>query len=1206
MSLKAQDVYGILNSKIEEGGSGTGGTTNYNNLQNKPKINNVELTGNKTLEDLGIQEAGNYLTEDNLPDIPEIDETLSISGNAADAKVVGDKFTELDGNIEDINENISGIKNDLANTSDAIISEAEGETILVNDSGEKGLSGLKVFGWSKQDGTPSPENPVPIESAGSVMTTGANLFDSSLVQGREFNGIIFTNIGDGSFTVKGTATAQAYTVPVIFSLPPGNYYVSDNLKTPDIMFYCSTRTVGTEKWYEVQNNVLIVTDTDEVQGYINVSANATVDTIIYPMLNAGDTALPWEPYTGGQPGANPYEGEIGVTVQGGNLFNESGTTEVTKDGITVKWLQDEQCFLLNGTATGSGSSSMWNINIPAVKGADYTIGVKYISGNVQVPDGGYAVAYFGTSDELNQSTNWSAADLLNSDSEEVKECDANYITRFWFYITSGVVLNNYKCRVMLNVGSTALPYEPYKQPQTLTLSTPGGLPGIPVTSGGNYTDENGQQWVCDEVDFERGVYVQRIGTLQKTGNFQMSESADAPGRYYHYSGSKIFFKDGSHEAFCNIASWALWGYDGTHTNTNWLFALNSNGYYISPPSEGGIESAEELNNLLNSLEFPVVFVGQLATPIETPLSAEQISAYKVLHTYSPTTTVSNDAGAYMEVEYAKDIEKYINDTTNEIVDSVIDSAIDNYDAEIKSYVDTNYVKKTDLETDQEKLEKYIESYYSMKRNGKVYQTKLWKFATNPTSDGEKLLSNAGLIFSPSTDTTEGQDDYLNGQHPMFEWVNVNYIRDNDGTARPTAIEGMDNYATSGSVDVGVMQMSFYWKWDTSNAEYDLITVSDSPHPELGLEPWPECIKEDGTILPWCIGSKYISGIASDGLLRSQPGLKPERKQSYNNMITNYAKKGEGYFGAGAVRNLFQIVFNIIKGATKSSQTLYQGVTNWNFQYDASVESETSNTYFPVTNSQAENLIVGNYVSVGYGYNNSGELGKDRSTDSLHAYADDVKILSIETLDENNKAVYLDIETGFNTTPVQVTDSLTSPIIMSSMHTWSGMTDSVIGKHDGSPISNTNSKMPYRVQGREYAVGGYIIASDTVMDLQGDFTKNVYVAEKGTVHSSSDSTIKSTYKMVGTIPAAAVGNNADWWVGDIAVDMDTGVWYPSVEGSSNSQGMADRCYAGGSTATSGTREYLQGGYLRSGSNAGSACLFCGHGLSGAGWYCLGCD
>ena len=127
MSLKAQDVYAILNSKIEEG-SGDPGTSAYNGLTNKPKINGVELSGEKSLEDLGIQASGNYLTEetdttvpswahpDNNPTytaeevgalsdttvIPEIDNTLSVSGDAADAKVVGDKFTEIDDDISDI------------------------------------------------------------------------------------------------------------------------------------------------------------------------------------------------------------------------------------------------------------------------------------------------------------------------------------------------------------------------------------------------------------------------------------------------------------------------------------------------------------------------------------------------------------------------------------------------------------------------------------------------------------------------------------------------------------------------------------------------------------------------------------------------------------------------------------------------------------------------------------------------------------------------------------------------------------------------------------------------------------------------------------------------------------------------------------------------------------------------------------------------
>ena len=514
----------------------------------------------------------------------------------------------------------------------------------------------------------------------------------------------------------------------------------------------------------------------------------------------------------------------------------------------------------------------------------------------------------------------------------------------------------------------------------------------------------------------------------------------------------------------------------------------------------------------------------------------------------------------------------------------------------------------DLSVPQTVLEKSIGNYYALRRTGKVYQTKLWKFATNPTSTGVKQLDNEGLVFEPSTDTEEGQDDYLNGQHPLFEWRHVNYIRDADGTARPIAIEGSGEYKTSGAVDVGAMQMSFWYNWDASNAEYDTITISDTPHPELGLVPWPECEKADGTVVPWCIGSAYVSGEASDGLLRSQPNLKPARNQSHNSMIPDYQEKGDGYWGAGACRNTFQFVFNAIKGNTKNSQTLYQGCTNYSLQYEAAVQSPESHTYFPVTNAQAANLVVGSYVSVGYAGNNDGAENRDRGQATVHAYADDVKILSIETLDESNMAVYLDIpeESAFDTQPHVYTEDFSAPIILSTMHWWSGSTDAVKGRHDGSLGSNTDSKHPYRVQGREYAVGAYIVASDTVIDLQADYTKHVLVAPKGVPHSSSDATIRSTYTQIGTIPAAEAGNNADWWIGDININNDTGSWYPAAEGSSFSQGCGDRVYAGGTGATSGLREYLQGGSLGLGSHAGSAFLFCWHWLGGGGWYFAACD
>lgn len=77
-------------------------------------------------------------------------------------------------------------------------------------------------------------------------------------------------------------------------------------------------------------------------------------------------------------------------------------------------------------------------------------------------------------------------------------------------------------QIQLERGSTATSYQPYREPQTLTINTPNGLCGIPVDTGGNYTDSTGQQWVCDEVDFKRGVFVQRIGKIASYNNEQLS------------------------------------------------------------------------------------------------------------------------------------------------------------------------------------------------------------------------------------------------------------------------------------------------------------------------------------------------------------------------------------------------------------------------------------------------------------------------------------------------------------------------------------------------------------------------------------------------------------------------------------------------------------------------------------------------------------
>lgn len=472
----------------------------------------------------------------------------------------------------------------------------------------------------------------------------------------------------------------------------------------------------------------------------------------------------------------------------------------------------------------------------------------------------------------------------------------------------------------------------------------------------------------------------------------------------------------------------------------------------------------------------------------------------------------------------------------------------------------------------------VGDFFDLRRTGKIYRTRFYTFAKNPTCEGTKLLDNAGLQYEPSTDTVEGKDDYLNGEHPLFEWYNCNYKRNADGTAYPTAIEGEDGYTTTGNVDVGVIQPSFYYNFETNAEEgYIDVTISDMPHTlrtDIVLYPWNECLQADGTVLPWCIGSKYISSIGDDGLLRSLPDRQPEENTSYETMITDYQKKGTGYWGAGAERNTFQIIFILIKGATKNSQSLFTGCTDYYIKLPVSIKN-TGESVYVTTNKDASAFFVGAPVYVGH---NGGDG---------HVVIDiaPTKVIKIEPIDSNNTAIYLDVknESFISTAGVDIDETE----YLVSIPWYSGTTDNVIGKHDGSMISNSNSKYPYRVQGREYSIGLQMVASDTVTVLKDDSTRDVYVAPRGTHHTTDESNIKKNYNLIGSIPAQE-NTSPEYWVGDIKINTNTGVWFPSYQGSGDSQGFAD-CIIGDDVCL--LSSYVYGGFARVGSYGGFVSLEC---------------
>ena len=176
--------------------------------------------------------------------------------------------------------------------------------------------------------------------------------------------------------------------------------------------------------------------------------------------------------------------------------------------------------------------------------------------------------------------------------------------------------------------------------QALTLQTPNVLPGIPVASGGNYTDESGQQWVCDEVDLARGVRVQRITKIKLTSsmNWQTANSKRVDRYFASFKGIDMAGILCTHFSFSTDAE-VVGGIAANLGNIGFAYAE---------------KDTTTVSNFKAFLDANDVYVwSALATPVETALSSAEITAYKALTTYAPTTIVTAGGGAWLAATYRR-------------------------------------------------------------------------------------------------------------------------------------------------------------------------------------------------------------------------------------------------------------------------------------------------------------------------------------------------------------------------------------------------------------------------------------------------------------------------------------------------------------------------------------------------------------------------
>lgn len=180
-------------------------------------------------------------------------------------------------------------------------------------------------------------------------------------------------------------------------------------------------------------------------------------------------------------------------------------------------------------------------------------------------------------------------------------------------------------------------YSPYRE-QLLTLPTPNGLPGIPVTSGGNYTDSTGQQWVCDEVDLTRGVRVQRVNavdlsTCKITGTTELAVTKRLSIML------PLKARDYTVKALCNRLPYLV------------SFTSDTIHFYVDVTNVQAFIPIDAKNP--EEGEYIIFYV--LDAPIETPLTPAEIAAYKALTAYGPDTVVQASDGAGVKLEYQRDV-----------------------------------------------------------------------------------------------------------------------------------------------------------------------------------------------------------------------------------------------------------------------------------------------------------------------------------------------------------------------------------------------------------------------------------------------------------------------------------------------------------------------------------------------------------------------
>lgn len=529
----------------------------------------------------------------------------------------------------------------------AVTGEAAGEFVTCKDSAEWPLLDLELYG-----------------KTGQVKTTGAQLLRIT-ASSKTQNGITFTVEGNGIIAIKGTATANANINLGNVTLQPGTYTLSGCPTGGNNTKYQLVLHGGKNIYDTGKTAAFSVADESTMTAAFYVYAGTTVNFSVKPMLNAGDTALPWEPYTGAAPSPSPeYPQELETTGSGGSVGI----------GINGAQLLDNQSYVVSRTKVVKNSLEeikientdeyagtlirciIFQIEKSRLKPGNIIFSADYVhTGDIENV-GPFGVALYWGKGSTNaakavenirvtsQSGNLEfSAQLLQ---EDIESEDYTFLA-VWCYCqskaskdtlySSGLTLRH--AMVYQDGNGTWAPYAS----QSLPIPTPGGLAGLQVSDGAdyNYVDAEGNKWLCDVAGYEQDgqIGVLRNCIVWNPDTISLLNDTYVDTSLYQATKKELpALRGGSlYPGLCNRLQYRYNTSDTLHfywdNNTSIPKIYVPKGYTPTPED--------------------FTFLGALMTPIFEPYPPEIQRKIRQLHTYDSVTHIWTNENAGISARYVK-------------------------------------------------------------------------------------------------------------------------------------------------------------------------------------------------------------------------------------------------------------------------------------------------------------------------------------------------------------------------------------------------------------------------------------------------------------------------------------------------------------------------------------------------------------------------